>query len=277
MKLSQAQTAARVLGLDKLDAELLLLQVLGRHHDRAWLIAHDNDSLPEQAWLDFERLCKRRAAGEPLAYLSGEKEFFGLSLQVDARVLIPRPETETLVDWALALPLPEKARVIDLGTGSGAIALALKHARPQWQVSAVDACPQALALARANAKRLALSIDCLQGHWLDGLSGPFDLIVSNPPYIALDDPHLPALRFEPALALTAGSQGLDALSVLAAQAPARMAAGGWLLLEHGHDQAQAVGQLLRGAGFQQVQNRTDLAGIERCTGGLWAGPAKPAQ
>jgi release factor glutamine methyltransferase len=201
-----------------------------------------------------------------VAYVCGEKEFFGLKLQVDARVLVPRPETETLVEWALSLNLPPAARVVDLGTGSGAIALALKQARPGWQMSAVDASQAALQVAQSNGLALGLAVAWQAGDWLAQAGGPFDLIVSNPPYIAEGDPHLPALRHEPRMALSSGPQGLDALRTLIAQAPARLAEGGWLLLEHGYDQAEAVRALLGAAGLSEPQSRLDLAGIERCSG-----------
>jgi release factor glutamine methyltransferase len=268
MQLRQALAAAIALGLPRLDAQLLLLHVLGRApNDRAWLLAHDNDTLGAETQERFLALAQRRAGGEPLAYLTGIKEFYGLPLQVDARVLDPRPDTETLVEWALerlaALSAP---RVIDLGTGSGAIALALKHARPDAQVSAVDASADALAVARANAQGLGLDVTLLQGNWLAGLEDRFDLIVSNPPYIAEGDPHLAALGHEPRQALTAGRDGLDDIRTIIAQAPAHLQPGGWLLLEHGWDQAGPVHGLLASAGLQNVQSRADLACIERCSG-----------
>ena len=266
MSLAQALVWAAALGLDRLDAQLLLLHALNRPHDRAWLVAHDRDELPSDARHRFESLCARRQAGEPVAYLCGHKEFFGLTLAVDERVLVPRPETETLVDWALSLPLPPAARAIDLGTGSGAIALALKQARRQWQVSALDASEPALQVAQANGQALGLAIDWQLGDWLSRAQGDFDLIVSNPPYIAEGDPHLAALRHEPDSALTSGADGLDALRTLIAQAPKHLSPGGWLLLEHGYDQAPAVRELLAQAGLKQVQSRRDLAGIERCSG-----------
>ena len=269
MQLSQALAAAVALGLPRLDAQLLLLHALGRSpHERAWLLAHDSDELNTDAQNRFLALVQRRVGGEPLAYLTGIKEFFGLPLQVDARVLDPRPDTETLVEWALecmaALPAP---RVIDLGTGSGAIALALKHSRPDARVSAVDASAEALAVAQANAQRLGLDVAFRQGNWLAVMDGTFDLIVSNPPYIAEGDPHLAALGHEPRQALTAGADGLDDIRTLAAQAPARLCPGGWLLLEHGWDQAAAVRALLLATGLQDVRSRQDLSGIERCSGG----------
>ena len=272
MQIQQALNAAcSALGLERLDAQLLLLHTLGRpQNDRAWLVAHDSDALAPDAEMRYINLTRRRAAGTPLAYLTGQREFYGLSLQVDARVLDPRPDTETLADWALAclqgLPSP---RVVDLGTGSGAIALAIKHTRPDAQVSAVDTSADALAVARANAQRLELDVHFSQGNWLEGLTQRHELIVSNPPYIAEGDPHLEALGHEPRQALTSGPDGLDALRAIVAQAPLRLASGGWLLLEHGWEQAQAVRSLLAQAGFADVQSRQDLAGIERCSGGVW--------
>ncbi len=270
MQIQQALSAAcSALGLERLDAQLLLLHSLGRpQHDRAWLLAHDSDALDAEAEMRYIQLTRRRAAGTPLAYLTGQREFYGLALQVDARVLDPRPDTETLVDWALEHLTPQGS-VVDLGTGSGAIALALQGQRPQAQVTAVDASPEALAVAQANAQRLGLAVTFRLGNWLAGLQGPFDLIVSNPPYIAEDDPHLEQLGHEPRLALTSGADGLDAIRVIVAQAPPCLNRGGWLLLEHGWDQAAAVHALLSQAGFTQVQSRQDLAGIERCSGGQW--------
>lgn len=255
-------------GLDRLDAQVLLLHVLGRPpSDRAWLITHDDEVVPERAARNFTVLCERRQAGEPVAYLVAHKEFHGLGLHVDARVLVPRPDTETLVEWALAvLENVATPRIIDLGTGSGAIALALQRQRPDAEVLAVDASEEALAVARANATRLRLPVQFAHANWLDGINGPFDLIVSNPPYIAEHDAHLPALRHEPLQALVSGPDGLRDLRHLCEQVPARLAPGGWVLLEHGHDQAEAVRELLRSAGLQDPQSRRDLAGIERCSG-----------
>ena len=271
--LAQALSQAHTLGLARIDAQLLLLHTLGRPDaGRAWLLAHDTDELDEAAQTQFIALCQRRAAGEPVAYLTGRKEFYGLALQVDARVLDPRPDTETLVDWALELiaPLPAP-RLADLGTGSGAIALALQSQRPTAQVLAVDASSDALAVAQANATRLGLRVHFRQGDWMAGLEGlVFDAIVSNPPYIAAEDPHLAALTHEPLQALASGADGLEDIRTIVAQAPAHLVAGGWLLLEHGYDQAEAVRDLLRAAGFGAVSSRQDLAGIERCSGGRWA-------
>jgi release factor glutamine methyltransferase len=274
---------ARQQGLDRLDAELLLLHGLGRApHDRAWLIGHDTDALDAGVIDRFEQLCRRRLSGEPVAYLIGQREFHGLTLQVDARVLDPRPDTETLVDWALdwlagqAAPL-----VLDLGTGSGAIALALQHRRPDAQVWAVDASADALAVAEGNAVRLGLPVRFRHGHWLRDwpnsdlpatgeTAGPppmhFHLIVSNPPYIRADDPHLAALTHEPLQALASGLDGLDDIREIVDQAAKHLLPRGGLLLEHGWDQGEAIAQLLTEAGYQHPQHRLDLAGHVRCTG-----------
>lgn len=272
-----AQTLARgaTLGLPRLDAQLLLLHAMGRTDaGRAWLLAHDTDPMAEGHLQAFMQLCHRRIAGEPLAYLVGAKEFFGLNLHVDPRVLIPRPDTETLVEWALQTlaglgPRPE---VLDLGTGSGAIALAIQHARPDARVTAIDASAQALHVAQANAARLGLPVNFRQGSWLQGQGAAWDLIVSNPPYVAEGDPHLAALAHEPRAALVATGQGLDDLRAIIEQAPAHLTPGGRLLLEHGHDQAGAVRALLAANGYSEVTSRKDLAGIERCSGGI-----RPAQ
>ena len=270
-----AQAIACAHGVDRLDAQLLLLHALGRDAmDRAWLTAHDTDVVSPAARALFEAGVARRAAGEPLAYITGHKEFYGLNLAVDARVLVPRPDTETLVDWALEVLSPTPAaRVIDLGTGSGAIALALKHTRADLRVSAVDASADALAVARANAQRLQLDVKWAQDNWLEGVSGQFDAIVSNPPYIAAADHHLDGLIHEPLSALTSGADGLDDIRTIISQASAHLHQGGWLLLEHGYDQAEAVRDLLSEAGFSHVQSRHDLAGIERCSGARWITPS----
>lgn len=278
MNVAQALAAAAGMGLERLDAQLLLLQALGRPPgDRAWLIAHDTDALPMQAQSAFEAYCGRRAAGEPQAYIAGAKEFFGMELSVDPRVLVPRPDTETLAQWALDLLDRQettglaKARpsVLDLGTGSGAIALAIKKTRPDADVEATDVSADALAVARENARRLALAVTFRQAEWLDDIDGRYDLIVSNPPYIEADDPHLAALAHEPRGALAAGEDGLDDIRTIIRQAPAHLRSGGWLLLEHGWDQADRVRGLLAAAGFQSVTGHSDLAGIQRCSGGQW--------
>ena len=259
---------AQGLGLARLDAQILLLHALAQPlHDRAWLLAHDTEVLNEAQQHSWGQALQRRLQGEPVAYITGRKDFFGLTLAVDARVLDPRPDTEILVEWALELlPADQTARVLDLGTGSGAVALALQHQRPAAQVTAVDASVDALAVASANAQRLNLPVKCVLSHWMDTVTGPFDLIVSNPPYVAEGDPHLAALTHEPLSALTSGVDGLDDIRQIIAQAPSRLAPGGWLLLEHGWDQAAPVQALMRRAGFEEVQSRRDLGGIERCTG-----------
>ncbi len=274
MNVGQALVQVQALGLDRLDAQMLVLKTLTRDpHDRAWLWRHDDTELDDDQWARLLALGQRRLNGEPMAYLIGWQEFHGLRLRVDTRVLVPRPDTETLVTWALECldlldPLPSGPRVLDLGTGSGAIALALSSAHPHAEIHAVDASDGALEIARDNAQRLALPVRFHQGSWFQPVQGQhFHLIVSNPPYIAEDDPHLPALQHEPRSALTAGPDGLNDLRHIVSRASAHLAPGGWLLLEHGHDQAQAVRQLLANAGFTGIASRTDLAGIERCSGG----------
>lgn len=272
----QALAEAQDEGLARIDAQMLLLHTLGRvPHDRAWLLAHDDEPLPPEAWETFKTCCERRLAGEPIAYLVGHKAFYGLDLHINANVLDPRPDTETLVDWALEIAAPLTApRIVDLGTGSGAIALALRAQRPDALVTAIDQSPEALEVARHNAALLGLPIQLQRGDWLQGLSERFDLIVGNPPYIAEGDPHLPALSQEPRMALTSGADGLEAIRRIIAQAPAQLLPGGWLLLEHGHDQADEVRALLSAQGFAHVQSRKDLAGIARCSGGTI--PRNPA-
>ena len=267
MTIADALSTAAALGLARLDAQLLLLQLLGQSGaGRGWLLAHDHEDLDTASSERFIAQCRRRAAGEPLAYLTGEKEFFGLPLQVDARVLVPRPDTETLVEWALEVLRNQSApRVLDLGTGSGAIALAIQSARPDAQVEGVDQSRGALEVATSNARRLRLSVQFRQGCWLEGAER-YDLIVSNPPYIAAADPHLGALRYEPPDALIAGQDGLDDLRAIVDAAPAHLQPGGWLLLEHGWQQAEAVRRMLTEAGLAGTASRRDLAGIERCSG-----------
>lgn len=271
MTLQQALHQAQQAGLPRIDAQLLLLHVIGRPDaGRAWLLTHDTDALTPEQQQTFDALAARRLAGEPVAYLTGRKEFYGLALQIDARVLDPRPDTETLVDWALEVLADWTApRIVDLGTGSGAIALALQRQRPDASVWAVDASADALAVAAGNAQSLGLGVQFAQGSWLQALAPDqrFDAIVTNPPYIAADDPHLAALTHEPLSALASGADGLDDIRAIIEQSPAHLAHGGWLLIEHGWDQAPAVQDLLRAAGFSTVQSRNDLAGIARCTGG----------
>ena len=276
LSIADALRQAQLRQLSRLDAQMLLLHVLGQSpRDRAWLLAHDDDLLEAHTQARWEALCQRRLAGEPMAYLLGQREFFGLNLQVDARVLDPRPDTETLVEWALDLlpSLPPHPAIADLGTGSGAIACAIAAHAPGAKMHACDASSDALAVARDNAKQLKLPVQFAQGSWLHAF-GPetrrFDLIVSNPPYIRADDPHLETLVHEPLSALASGADGLDDIRTIIAQAPAWLKPGGWLLFEHGHDQSEAVQALLHRHGFAEVQSRQDLAGIARCTGGRLA-------
>ena len=257
-------------GLVPIDAQVLLAHAAGR--DRAWLVAHATDPLDATALDAFFQLARRRRDGEPVAYLVGRREFWGLDLAVDARVLIPRPETETLVEAALArIPADRAARVLDLGTGSGAIALAIARERPAAQVVAVEASVPALTLARENAARLdARNVKVVAADWYDGLDEPaFDVIVSNPPYVAPLDPHLGHgdLPHEPLQALVAPPDGLSALRIVVGGAPQRLVPRGWLLVEHGHDQADAVRDLLVHAGFAGLVALRDLAGIPRVAGG----------
>jgi release factor glutamine methyltransferase len=270
MTIAQALAWAATAGVARLDAQLLLLHALGRpQEDRAWLLAHDADQVHSAAQAEYRAACRRRLDGEPLAYLVGEKEFFGLLLKVDARVLVPRPDTETLVEWALEVLAPmSMPAVLDLGTGSGAIALAIQSRRPDAHVIAVDRSPDAVAVAGENARRLDLAVQVKQADWFGG-AGDFDVVVSNPPYVAAGDRHLDALGHEPQEALVAGADGLDDLRCIAAVAPGHLRPGGWLLLEHGWDQAAAVRGLLSAAGFGAVDSRRDLAGVDRCSGGRW--------
>ena len=299
--LTCAQTLANVhdTGLARLDAQRLLLHALGRPAtDRAWLLSHDHALvLPAQATM-LQASVQRILAGAPMAYVLGEQEFFGLSFQIDARVLVPRPDTETLVQWTLDVldtmyvaAATATPSILDLGTGSGAIAIALAHhlrlQSRSAEILATDASAEALAVAAHNAEqhgwsqaadalcasgaRSAVGLRMARSHWFEGISGRYQLIVSNPPYIAQADPHLPALQHEPLSALASGPDGLDDIRLLIAQAPSYLNAQGWLLLEHGYDQAPAVAHLFTQHGFRHVQHRHDLAGIARCTGGQWIG------
>ena len=269
MRIAQALAHAHALGVDRLDAQLLLGH--GLHQTRAWLIGHDDlvlDSLQQQAYL--AALAQRRA-GVPVAYLVGEWEFFGLRLAVTPDVLVPRPETEGLVEWALELlPRAPGPGVVDLGTGSGAIALAMARQARGTPVVATDASAAALEVARGNAARHGLAVEFVQGDWGAPLAGRrFGLAVSNPPYVAGDDPHLHALTHEPRAALTPGGDGLAAIRQIVNGAPDHLCPRAWLLLEHGHDQGDAVRGLLLARGFEQVSTRVDLAGVPRCSGGAW--------
>lgn len=268
---------SRRLSVARLDAQLLIGHVLRR--DRTWLTAHGEHVLTTQEMATVLQLLTQRSGGVPLSYLVGHREFHGLVLTITPDVLDPRPDTETLVDWALSLmaddpttddPMP--GPVVDLGTGSGAVALALQAARPGWAVHATDVSPAALAVARRNAHDLALPVQFHEGAWWSAVGDRrFRLAVSNPPYIRDDDPHLAALVHEPRSALTAGPDGLSDLRRLIAGAPAHLLPGAWLLLEHGHDQSEAVAELFHAQGFQAISHRHDLAGHVRCTGGRLAG------
>lgn len=255
------------------EARLLLGHVLDK--PAAWLIAHDDAMLEENTLLRFASLVARRAGGEPVAYLLGHREFFGRSFFVSNAVLIPRPETELLVELGLqklgdgdtANPSP---RVLDLGTGSGCIAITLALERPALSLTSIDTSAAALEVAKANAQRLGARLRLLNSDWFAELSGEqFELIVANPPYIAASDSHLTVgdLRHEPVAALASGVDGLADLRRIIAEAPKHLAAGGWLLLEHGYDQAKAVGDLLEQAGLVDIEQQRDLAGILRVSGG----------
>ena len=268
---ADALARARAAGVDRLDAQRLLAHALAR--PRSWLLAHDDALLDadQVRWLQARVI--RHADGEPLAYLLGEQAFHGLTLSVNPDVLVPRPDTEVLVDWAIellgaSLASVESPAVVDLGCGSGAIALALKQAVPRAAVIGTDNSAAALTVARANALRLGLDVSFAQGSWWGAVPAQrFHLALANPPYIAAGDPHLPALRHEPACALTPGGDGLDALRQIVQGAAPHGVPGGWLLLEHGHDQSQAVQRLLSAAGFESIETRRDLGARPRCTGG----------
>ena len=272
MHIAHALAHAHALGVDRLDAQLLLAHELGQ--TRAWLIAHDDLPLNGPKQQAYLAALAQRLAGVPVAYLVGEREFFGLRLTVTPDVLVPRPETEGLVEWALELlhdaPEAPGVGVVDLGTGSGAIALALARQAPHAAVVATDASAAALEVARGNAARHGLTVEFVHGDWWAPLGGRrFGLAVSNPPYVAGDDPHLRALTHEPHAALTPGGDGLSALRQIVNGAPEHLHPGTWVLLGHGHDQADAVRGLLQARGFDRVSTRTDLAGIPRCSGGVW--------
>lgn len=254
-----------------LDAELLLAHVLGK--PRTYLKTWPERELDSAQLQAFEALMARRRVGEPVAYLLGQQGFWNLDLKVSPATLIPRPDTERLVEVALQLALPDKARVLDLGTGTGAIALALAVERSGWRVTGCDLQPEAVELAERNRQLNGIgNADFLRSDWFAGLAGQrFDLIVSNPPYIASDDPHLGQgdVRFEPASALVSGDDGLTDLRHIIEQAPNHLQPGGWLLLEHGWEQGGAVRELLSSRGFGAVTTWQDLAGHERISGGQW--------
>ena len=246
----------------RLEAEILLAESAGL--SRAAIMAHPERNLGRSEAARLAAAVARRSRGEPIAYITGRKEFWSLSLAVDARVLVPRPETELIVEAALARLPAAGARVLDLGTGSGAIALALKRERPAAAITAVDLSPEALAVARANGARLGLDVDWIESDWFEALGDArFELIVSNPPYVASGDLALSGLGAEPGLALDGGGDGLDACRRILGAAERHLAAGGWLLLEHGHDQREALAALARAAGFVVEAALDDLAGLPR--------------
>jgi release factor glutamine methyltransferase len=256
----------------RIEAQILMCVALG-NLSRAQLILSDSQTPSPVQAEQFFAILERRLAGEPVAYILGKREFYGLEFKVSADVLIPRADTETLVETALALIPPQQpCRVLDLGTGSGAIAIAIAHQRPQASITAVDASPAALGIAAENAQHLTTgNIRLLHSHWFSAVENEsFEVIVSNPPYIAAQDPHLKQgdLRFEPPGALASGRDGLDDIRHIVQEAPRHLAANGWLMLEHGYDQAGAVRQLLIAAGFKEVHSQQDIAGIERVTLGL---------
>ncbi|MEM9623429.1 MAG: peptide chain release factor N(5)-glutamine methyltransferase [Pseudomonadota bacterium] len=248
--------------LPRLDLELLLNHLLGV--TRAQLLTHPERQLSSTEQEQLNQLLAVRRAGEPIAYILGTQEFWGLPFKVSPAVLIPRPETELLVELAIATA-PPRARVLELGTGSGAIAVALTHSRPDLHLTAVDCSDAALQVAQTNAVANGVQIELRQSNWFTAVEGKWDLIISNPPYIADNDPHLPSLRYEPDLALLAGPQGMCALSHIIQNAPAYLADHGGLLLEHGYDQAAVVAAQLNTSGWQDIHSHQDLAGIERVT------------
>ena len=250
-------------GIDPRDARILLAEVCG--FSQASLVASADRDIPDSVLEKYRSIVERRKSGEPVAYILGRKEFYGLDLSVNPSVLIPRPETELLVELAIAR---DPDSVLDLGTGSGAVALAIKHERPGCSVVAVDADLSALNTAKRNASKLNLEIDFRHGRWFEPVKGErFQLIVSNPPYVVEGDPHLEELRYEPRGALTAGPEGLDCIRDIVKGAPGHILPDGWLLLEHGMGQERAVRDLLAESGFASVTTWPDLAGTPRVSGG----------
>jgi release factor glutamine methyltransferase len=253
----------RAPGIDPRESRLLLAEATG--FSEASLLGWEEKELPEEASRRFQAWASRRRSGEPIAYIVGHKEFYSLDLVVTPAVLIPRPETELLVDLALER---NPASLVDLGTGSGAVGLAIKKHLPGCRVVAVEASPAALQVAQRNAIKHGLEVDFRHGRWLEPLAAErFAMVVANPPYVASGDPHLSALRFEPASALVSGPDGLDAIREIARSAPPCLLPGGWLLLEHGIGQHDEVRRLLGAAGLEGVETWSDLAGIPRVTGG----------
>jgi release factor glutamine methyltransferase len=249
-----------------LDAQLLLAHILDV--DRSWLFAHDDASLTNAQRKAFASLAERRASGEPLAYITGKSEFWKSVLTVNSSVLDPRPETELLVELVLSLLRRDVATVLDLGTGSGAIAIAVKGERPAWQVIATDLHPETVQTARVNSNSIGVSV--VRGNWLDSVEdASLDAIVSNPPYIEENDPHLDALGHEPRHALVSGPDGLDAIRTIIRDAPRCLVDGGFLILEHGHDQQERAMELMLDAGFSKVTGRADMNSVPRAVYGQW--------
>ncbi|XOV83380.1 MAG: peptide chain release factor N(5)-glutamine methyltransferase [bacterium] len=248
--------------LPQIECEILLSEVMGL--SRAQILAYPERDIPSHGLCQLKHLTEQLRNGIPLAYITGSREFWGLDLHVSPHVLIPRPETELLVELVIELA-PMNGNLIDLGTGSGAIAIAVKTERPDLCVTATDTSCPALNIARGNATNHGVEVSFQQQSWLQGNATQWDMIISNPPYIATNDPHLSCLAAEPVQALIAGEDGLDDIRQIIAQAPAHLCAGGYLLIEHGFDQAASVQQLMLNAGFGHVQSRKDLAGINRVT------------
>lgn len=271
LKEAQAQVSA-VLGLPsnetRLEALILLQECLNVNH--AWLLTHESDTLDANKHAEFQALLDRRLQGEPIAYILSKREFYGLEFKTTSATLIPRPDTETLVEAALEqIPLDKPCRVLDLGTGTGAIAIAIAKHRPLAKVTAVDASAAALAVAEENVQNLrASNVQCVMSNWFNALPGQtFNVIVSNPPYIAEADPHLEQgdLRFEPDSALVAGTDGLDCIRQIINLAPQHLKPQGWLMLEHGYNQAEKVTELMKAAGFGAISSAADLSGVVRVT------------
>lgn len=278
--LKQATAALTVAGFDtpQLDAQVLLMFVLGV--ERSYLYTWPDQALSATTHEQFDKLLQRRLQGEPVAYLTGNREFWSLPFEVSSSTLIPRPDTEVLVETALSLLADQPAEILELGTGTGAIAIALKTERPQWRITAVDKVPAAVALAKRNAERLLSTsqqqtLKVRESDWFQAIAAAqqFQLIVSNPPYLAADDPHLQQgdVRFEPQSALVADAQGFADYQAIIRRAPNYLVAGGWLVFEHGCEQGQALRTILTNAGYENAQTWLDYAGLERVTGARWCG------